>query len=108
MTPENQHYMIPLYLLALTVGVLAMYCFLIVATARSCHVVSAALLGGHHSRHLRDVLAVADHLSVELAGGAVRGVDPPVDDVANVDQLLPLVQFVSCLLKQLCGVVAVK
>ena len=46
---------------------------------------SAALLGGHHSRHLRDVLAVADHLSVELAGGAVRGVDPPVDDVAIVD-----------------------
>ena len=84
-TPENQSYMIPLYLLALTVGVLAMYCFLIVAVERSCHVVSSALLGGHHSRHLRHLVAVADDLPVELAGVAPRRVHPPVDDVSDLD-----------------------
>lgn len=83
--------MIPLYLLALTVGILAMYCFLIVAVESGCHVVSSALLGGHHSRHLRHLVAVADHLSVELTGFASRRVHPPVDDVAALDQLLPMV-----------------
>lgn len=92
--------MIPLYLLALTIGVLAMYCFLIVSVARRCHVVSTALLGGHYSSHLRHLVAVADHLSVELAGVAAGGVHPPVDDVASLDQLLPVVQLLSSLLKK--------